>query len=431
MAYNIASGKEEYKSIVQSSVKPHFWLCGTSLRVMTMVYDNNSPQVTINILEIQPDSNNNLIESFSVENLAKFFPKRGPTTISFSPSTYQISVVTPAPSILGILFAMDIRSSKVLLQEEGYNPEKCSSFSPDGSLLVACNGGSRALVWRYTPEQGYTPQRELWFESSWGSDWRGYQLSQLSSMILMLDKNHLEVQHLEGPKPNPLERYEYYARFFNDDTCAVIASRSMSTFTVTNLRKDLSQCVDTKFKICGLAVTGSILLVQGENMVTAWQLTKKGIVDKVPDNRMGDCGGRLWTKPLPPNELSPLSTHGHIWAIKTSQDLIYYYDTVTGVECVPKELPPPMFWNLRSSAPSPLLHPNYHFFYTIDHPTKAQLQSYKAWYWDGWVKYPKGKHQHQFWLPPEWRHHPGSSWIVKVTTLLINRTSHSPVIIKF
>ena len=428
-AYNITSGKEAYRSIVQPSVKRHFWLHGTSLQVMTMVYNDKS-QPTVNILKIQPNSSNNLIESFPVKNLAKLLPKGESTRMTFSPSTYQISAVTPAPSILGILFAFDIRTSKVLLKEEGYDPKMWSCFSPDGSLLVASKVFN-IVVWRYTPKQGYTKQMKLQFQSSWGSDWRGYQLSPLSSMILMLDKTHLEVQHLEGSRPYTGERYEYYVRFFNDDTCAVTASRSGSTVTVTNLQKDLSQCIDTKFKIHGLDVTGNILLVQGKNMVTGWRLTTEGTVDKVLNNRWRDRDGRLWTKPLLQDEHHPVSIHNQIGAIKTSQNLTYYYDIVTGVECNPKKLPPPLLLELESSGPGSISPSNSHFFRTVNHPTETDLRRYKAWYSEGWVKYPEGEHQHQFWLPSEWRHHPGSHWVKDVTTLSLDRTSHSPVVIKF
>ena len=430
-AYDITSGKKAYGSIVQSSVKPHLWLHGTSLQVMAMVYDNNS-QATINILEIQPNSINNLIESFPVNNLIELLPQGTSTRISFSPSTYQVSAVTP---VTGTLFVFDIQSSKVLLQRDGYYPQRGSCFSPDGSLLAAFQPERKVIVWEYMPEQGYTLQTTLPFQDSYKSGLQGSEFSPLSSAILMSSNNHLEVRHLEGPRTNYQERSHCYAIFFNSGTCVVTTSGPGSIFTITNLQNGSSQCIDTKFKIHRLAITGNILLVQGENMVAGWQLITQGTVDKVFDRSRGDCGGKLWTKPVPLSECLWSSTHDHIGAIKISQDLIYYYDIETGVELDPMTVNifPPSWspWKeFKSNGLLSLESPNYDPFPDICYPTEAKEMGYKAWLQEGWVKHHEGE-QHLFWIPPEWRQGwEKSYWIENVTTLVLKFRQRSPAIIK-
>ena len=435
-AYNITSGKEAYRSMVQSLVEPHLWLHYTSLRVM--VYDTNS-QDAINILEVQPNSTNTLIESFPVSNhiqslFTKASPWLRPTRVSFSPSTYQISAVTNQLCFPATLLAFDIQSSKALLQEEDYITSTGSSFSPNGSLLVSSRGQGNVFVWEYAPEQGYTLQTKLLFQEHSQDSLEGYQLSPSSSMILMSSKDHLEVQHLEGPRPNPPEENKHYAIFVNSNTHIITASGSGSTFTITNLEKSSSQCIDTKFKVHGLAVTGNILLVQGEDVVAGWQLTKQGTVDTVLDNKRGEHDGRIWTKQVPSTKHIWLSTYDCIGAIKASQNFIYYYNVETGVELDPITASIPLYslfsWkDFSFYGPWPLSSPYCHLF----HNTYQDILSMdnKPWFHEGWVKHPGGKHQHQFWLPPEWRHDwVGSYWVENVSTLVFEIYKHPPVIIK-
>ena len=431
-AYNITSGTEVHTSRVQSSTKPYLWLHGTSLWVMEMV-DHKNSQTTINIHEIQPNSINNLLESFPVNKLIKPLFWGTSTSVSFSPSTYQISTITAFTSI-GTLRVLDIRSSKPLLQREGCLIASGSCFSPGGSLLVASDWQCNILVWEYTPEQGYTLLRNLPGDTQLTSVIQGYQFSSSSTLLLSFTQS-LEV-HLESLRPNLLEINEYYTGFFNSGTCFITASCFGSTLTSINLQKGSSQCIDTKFKIHGLAITGSILLVQGEDMVVGWKLTIEGIVDKVLDSKSGNCDGRLWTKPMSPDQKLHFSIHNNVVAIKASQDSIYYYDKETGVELAPittsASLCPRPFWeNFKFNQP-----PNSYPFLDINQPLlniTHHSNDNKAWLQEGWVKPPKGEYQHQFWLPPKWRHNwVWSYWIEDdTTTLLLMFAKGPPVIIKF
>jgi len=438
-AYNITSGEEAYSSRVQSSFQPYLWQHNTSLQAMAIVFDD-SFQITINIHEIQPNSINKLIESFPVNNLVRLPPDNRPKRISFSPSTYQISAIAEEHSWFGsTLFAIDIRSSKTLLQEHGYLTESGSCFSPDGSLLVASKRNG-AFVWGYTPEQGYTLQIKLLFLEAYLHHLQGYRFSPSSSTILMSAREHFKVQHLDGPQPNfPVDRH--HAEFFGHGTCVVTASSSESTFTITNLQLNSSQCIDTKSRIQNLIISGNSLLIQGEDVVAGWRLTREGTVDKVLDNRSGECDGRLWTKPLQPKTDLMSLTHDNIGAVEAcqrfprSQEIICFYNRETGVELD----------SMTASVPQLSLFTRSDFFsfgadpndvsnsYDLSEfdPTKDTPPHYEVWFQEGWVKYCKGEHQHKFWLSPEWRRWTSLYWVISVTTLSLEPVGHSPIIIKF
>jgi len=437
-AYSVASGKEAYTSMIQSSVEPYLWPHDTSLWAMTMVYDSDS-QATVNILEIQPNATNNLIESFPINDLIKPHSIRRnlqliPTGISFCPDTYQISAVTPTSYPIGTLFALDIRAPKVLLQEEGYLHDSAVCFSPDGRLLVAAKK-DHVVIWEYMPEKSYTPQMNLlsYNRSFLPNKFLGYHFSPPSSTILISSIIYLEMQHLEGPRPNPPKGKVYYAKFCNSGTCVVTAASSGSTVAIVNLRNGSSQYIDTKFKIHDLVVTRNILLIQGEDMLAGWRLTMEGIVGNILSNGRGNCGDRLWTKPLPLNEYLRFSTNGDIGVIKTSQDLMYY-NMETGEEHNPRTagLPPPSLshWENFESYGRPSIFPTCHYFSKNDQPTYSGDSD--PWLQEGWVKYSEGEHQHQFWLPPEWRHNwHEPHWVENVTTLVLRLRGYPPVIIKF
>ena len=433
-AYNIASGKI-YSSVVQSSVKPHLWLHGTFLWVMAIVYNNDS-QATINILEIQLNSINNLIESFPANNLVELLPRDTHAEISFSPSTYQISAIIPKSEYEGTLVAFDIQSSKVLVEREDYLVQSGSHFSPDGRLLVASDGMEHVFVWEYTPEQGYALWMNLWPKIDPLHYLCGYKSSPSSSMILILSTHHLRVHNLEGPRPNSPKYNRHHVIFLNNPpTCVITASKSGSTFTITNLQNSSSQCIDTKFKIHNLDITYNILLVRGKDVIVAWQLTTEGTVNKVLDNTGGDSDGRLWTKPVLPNVPVELSTCGHVGAIKASQDLIYYYDTETGLELDPITVNTPAYrfsrWEVLGGDKGYSVSSNWDCFPGFEYPTEYHLKSDKAKLHEGWVKYSEGDHQHQFWLPPEWRHlFKRSYWVENVTTVVFDFVDHPTVIIK-
>ena len=464
VTWEVASGKRAPIGRFRSLATPFLWSNNDSLRVMVMQSENNDSddsddsddncdiddndnddgcsRATVDILEVWPSFIDHPIESFSIE----VNPYNTPL-ISFSPSTYRISVTADDED--GTLFAFDIRNSKVLFQKEGHISQ--GHLSPDGSLLAACILGDTS-IWKYTSEQGYVLWRKFSFWDNEGRTLWGHQFSPTSSSILISSDRFLEVRHLRDPQTDPPIQSRYsYDRFSTNGAYVVTASHRGPTITITNLRKNLSQSIHVEFDIRDLALTGNVLLAHGVGVVIGWRLTAEGMVDKVPDDRReGDHDGRLWAMVLPRDRHPSFWVSSNIGAIISSRPFIcydrfdmhlnrsgglwMYYDTETGKEYKPVsvEVPPSSspswkpLYSRRSNFGAQSSFSCHDFVHLEDDPPISM-----PWYAKGWVKYPGGEHRHRFWLPAHWR--PGWSevhWIDDVTTLRLI-TASGLVIIQF
>ena len=432
--YDVTFGEEISINTFLSLTEPCLWPHKNTLLVMVMLGDGS--QAIINILEVYPIFINHPVDSFSIK--LNLYDK--PPTISFSPSTYRISVLTNECSGPDTLFAFDIQNPKVLLEEKDYFTANC--LSPDGSLLVASGMYDGDYIWKYTLEQGYILWRKLPFWGSPGNIPRGFQFSPTSLSMLISRVDSLEVQYLEGPASDhsvtnpPTQASHHYSEFSANGSYVVTAPQSGWIITITNLYKNSSQSISTGFAIRGLALTGNVLLVEGFYELAGWHITAEGMVDGVLDDGREEHDGRLWTK-LVQQSFAQFWVEGRIGVIKVFEDLLYY-DIETGEELdsVPFEVP------LPSSSSWKCLYGHalgfagkysfsYHNFIEFDELPEEGPPVSIAWYEEGWIKYAEGDYQHRFWLPTHWR--PGwdeAHWIDEVTTLWLN-TESGLVIIKF
>jgi len=426
-AYDVASGAKVSTNTLLSFLEPYLWPHGNSLQAFTILGDECS-QIIIGILNIQPTSTNNLIESFPINLPGK------PRAISFSPSTNRVSGITNS----GMLFVFNIQNSAVMLKQNG--PFDVHCLSPDGSLLVASAGCEDIYVWKYDPVgDDYYLLKQSPF---WGEDGpQGYQISPVSSVLISRD-SYLEVQHLGSLATNGPAENTHYDVFSTNGLYVVTASMTTRStvagpIKITNLVKNSSQFICNDSGVEGLALTGSILLVCWFDEIAGWRLTAEGTVDLAPDDGMGVYDGRLWTLPGPEG-LGCFWAEGNIGAIEISRDFVFYYNTETGeeVDLPPLKLPLPPSHSqkyldghgnhLRDQCT--LIYPH---FINHKNPSDSYPPVSIPWYEDGWVKYPEGDYQHRFWLPAHWRpdwHE--AHWLSNITTLRINIES-GLVIIKF
>jgi len=431
VAYDISSQKRTSIDSFLSLVEPYLWPHKNTLRAMA-VLGHKGPQAIINILQIQPAPTNNPIESFSID--LKLFDSPSPPTISFSPSTYQISAITYESAFLGTLFAFDIKSSKALLQE-GYFMANC--LSPDGCFLVASKMTGDTHVWKYTPVYGYF----LWKKFlPWGGECnipQRYQFSPTSSSVLISRGDFLEVKHLEGPATDsPVGGACHCNVLSADGTYVITALEFGSIVTITNLYRNSSQSINAEFEVYGLALTGNILLVEGRYELAGWQLTVEGVVDKILHSRGEGDNNKLWAKTMQ-QDFARFWVDGNIAIVEAFEDL-FYYNTDTGEELDSMSITTPS--PLSPSWKSIYHHGSgfvgqysfsYHDFVECDDPSVDDPPTFIPWYKEGWVKYPGEEYQHRFWLPAhlrfEWHN---ACWLDKVTTLWLDTTS-GLVIIKF
>jgi len=399
--YGVTSGVIESTSTLQSSLQPHLWSHSNSLWAMVALKEEGS-QTIINILEIWPIPTSNPIKSFSINlNLQNELP-----IISFSPATYRISALSTGKHPQALL-VFDIQSSKVLLQKmDSGCVTNC--LSPDGSSLVASSWKSYIYVWKYTSEQNYLIWAEFPFWGSSPTDPRGYQFSPGSLSMLISRDSFLEVQHLDNPETDwPMGRAQYGV-FSTDGIYVVTASYDGQIITITNLYEQSSQSINTSFGICGLSITGNILLVVGDNEIVGWRLPVEGEVDEVSDDGEEDCENSIWTKTTSyPCVWFPVE--GNIGVVKLSNEHYFYYNTETGEDLgsILAGVPPPSSsWqalyqgNSKFSGDYPS---SYQDFVIYDNDSEDDPSTSMPWYQGGWVMYPEGEHQHKLWLPNHWR----------------------------
>ena len=445
IVYDIVSGKEVFSRRFPSSAEPYLWLHGNSLQVMAISCTKDFGDFIIKIFNIWPPSNDGVTGSFPVK--LNFLPQ----TVPFSPSTYKICITTHL-----MLLAIDIQSSKTVLREKGYFGKAC--FSPDGSLLAAYRMNYGTCVWKYTSEQGYVPWREFPSWTTTGGHQRSYQFSPTSSSILIPKVYFLEVQHFNIAIDPPTKSANHYDDFSTNGTYMVATPEFGSTVTITNLDRNSSQLLDTRFRVGGLALTGNILLVGGTDKFVVWRLTAEGMIDGIFDSRREGNDGRLWTKMLDGSDVWVGTTDCGIGVIELSKgptgppkDHIFF-DTETG-----KELESMPFNAIKFNQPQhrkyicggsnpdrfdrqarPMYSLSNRKFLEHDtlsarynNPLDDSPQVPVPWYREGWVKFPEGEHRHRFWLPAHWRPHWKDARWFDGSMVLRLETDSGLVIIKF
>jgi len=430
--YDIDLGVKVSTGTLQSLFKPHLWSHNNTLQVMTILSSEDSLAI-VNILEIWPTFINAPTKSFSIIlNLSPILLH----TISFSPAVYRISAISNELNLQAIVI-LDMQSSKVLLVEEGHFTSTC--FSPDGSLVLASTSSSDTNIWKYCSEEGYT----LWMRypdwSNFLSDRQYYQLfSPTLSSVLISRSLCFEVKQLDISSTPHRNRYWHYEQFSTYGTYVVTAPDGGEIVTITNLKEIYSQSIEPGFSIYGLLLTGNVLFVFGHDKFAGWHLTEEGMIDNASGNGVSDEDGRLWTISTP--GWSPkFWNDGVTGAVCSSAQYILCFNVETGekFDFVPDEVPS-LFgnsWGGFDSGPGnfegQFRYFNYCRFSLHNSPPKDNLPINIPQYTDGWVKYPKGKHQHKLWLPTHWRSDQhGAHWLNNVTTLRLDTTS-GLVIIKF
>ena len=424
---DVALGTMVSPGTLQSFHKPHLWPHDKLLRALTML---DCGHICFEIYEIGPTLLR--IKMFSITLPTNSTPK----TISFSPTTNHVSIVTNKH----VHFVFSDQNSEVLLERVHFS-ENC--FSPDGSLVAAFEKGA-IHVWRYEFDC-YTLWRRVPFWSSLGDLIQGFQFSPTSPSVLISREDFLEVVHLGGPEADyPTKPTPQYGKISTDGTYIVTADKDGTTIRVTNFCSQIpSWSIHPNSHICGLALTGNILLMRGRDKVSAWRLTAEGAVEGALGNQVVPLGGKrklradehheIWSSKLPVFSTVKALVTGETGIIQFDKDHSIYYNTNTG-ECgksVPGQAPTPSTsWHNLSDL-SFHTHLSYHRFHVHNNPPEDNQPVSIPSYREGWVKYPEGEHPHQFWLPPFWMTHCGDNvfWLNDITTLWLH--GNEPVVIKF
>jgi len=397
--YDVASGTTIMSGHISSSGYSYIWTHNKSMRIM--VQDKTT---TIYVFEIGPDRALTKIGSFSIQ-LEDY------RIDSFSPTTHRISVsVIGKPRQLVIL---DIRNSGRLLVKKGFSWSH--SFSSDGGRFAASLYGG-FHIWNYDGSC-YIPWRQFPFSSDRAL------FSPTLPLILVNCSSTLRLLRLDTPSIAPATRIPQLD-IFRSGAHIAIAHYQGKTITITNLLSQIpSQFIDTDFKISGLGVTGSVLIVRGPKVVVAWLLTEEGWVRNTLGNRRASRGDSIWSMSLSPHFEPKFSVEGETGIIKSGKTL-HIYNSKTGEILEPvEELP-------RCSGPWYSFNDNLQARCNTSVQKAPPKDNRKPLFVKEWLKDHQGKWL--LWQPIEWQSNRKRSieWVPDISTLKFKSRYENLVIIK-
>jgi WD40 repeat protein len=419
--YTVTSGVIVFSGELQAGNKPYLWAHGKHFQIATMTGDNKGNTI-------------DLIEAGVTLNKIKSFPLKFHSTFGpFSPSTHQISILTPES--LGHnpgLLILDIHTSRILLQREGFYQHL--TFSHDGSLFAAFTR-DHLFLWKFS-SSGYIQWRKVeqsplkvQFSPTLSSIF-GYGGPLL--YILPLDDSPT----VPATEPAMVVHSQPLDAFSPHGTFIITTHYQQSTITITNLNSLRPfQFIDTDLIISEIVLTGNVLLVKSSDAIVGWLLSEEGVVDGILGNSRADQNDSLW-KILPQDKLLPQQQSGdrlefavkdEIAAITYNGIAVHAYHTRTG----------------EVIGSSDVSDYSFQTWYRFNHPLKqndCSLYHHKCnelvksnWpvsqstLQEGWVKDPVGKYR--LWLHAHWRSAGNEvDWLNKVTTLRIRDSSELVVI---
>ena len=420
---DVALGTMVSPGLLQSLHKPYLWPHDKLLQILT-TSGRGCIEFNIYVTGSPLSRTISRARSFSIR-LPHHSNPQTISSISFSPTTGQISFVTNKHALL----VFHVKNSKVLLEEAGNFHGNC--FSPDGSLLVSSQS-NHIHVWQ-NEHNHYSPWRKVPFQGSSGDPPQDLQFSPTSLSVLISREGFLEVVHLDDPEANPPKPPPcQYAKISTNGAYIVTADWGRSTITITNLHSQIpSWFINIDSQIYGLALTGNILLVKEEYGFIAWRLTAEGAVEGFLGNEAARWCHGIWHCRGLMHGLVEFLVTGDTGIIRYNKNHLFYYNTVTGCEFAPIQVPTSstLWHNLTDSGFYTHLH--YHSFCEHNNPLEHNQLSSIPSYKEGWVKYPEGKHPHKFWLPAHWMANCGHNayWLSDITTLWLH--GRELVVIKF
>ena len=388
--FNVVLGTEQSSITSCSRFQPHVWAHGKSFRVMTTRRrtDICRADCTIDIFEVGPALTK--IESFDVqlgENDQDIGWEADWWIESFSPTTYRISLLGLSQARLLVL---DIRDSGRLLDEpQKFDPRCC--FSPDGGFFAAYQI-STVHIWKYDGSS-YVAWRKLPIPG----DSHSLLFSPTSSSVLGALWDIIKVWHLDDLSVPPASHGKQLGVFSRSGAYLVTTSNRGNTITITDvLSRTPLQLIHTGIEICGLELTGNVLLVVGSEVAVAWLLTEEGLVNGVFGDRVAGPGDSIWTVPASPFWLFLFEGET---AVIRSGDARHVYNTRTGETL---ELAPTTPDRGKYRLLVDVLIAQSHLYGGSMGSTPLRDG------WDplrnmtkGWVKDRGGRHL--LWLPVEWR----------------------------
>ena len=416
--HDLASGTTTYSGEFLSTSNPYLWADKRSFWIITTAQTNRYDHTLVEVLEVEQT----LAKSHSFIFPWGTMPQ--PTlNISYSPSTCHFAISTDST----LYIVKDWISNSCLSESESISFHR---FSSDGSLFAAAMG-ERIRIWNCA-SHGYMQWKELWCPSQTDSflQFSPNQLSILSSF-----GNILHGWRLHDLPATPETGRQQYAGLSLSGNHIATAYQSETTITITDLHsRATSQLIDTDVKIRGLALTGSVLLVFGLEIVVAWRLTEEGLVGGVVGGRRASRSDSIWAVPSLYSAFRPeFKVEGHLGMIAPDGKGFppyFIYHTGTGETFHPDRVPQRFRfsnpWKPSNGLYSSKDHLGFHDLSQHDAPPEGSWHISGIAVREGWVKDPNGRHR--LWVPVElrvdwdlmdWRHDTTTQCLLGGQTIFI------------
>ena len=229
--------------------------------------------------------------------------KSPPTPNGFNPSNKYLFI--PSPSRLAFILdqavlVWDVQNSKPLLNSVDITMPSKMSFSSDGCFFICKTKGLEIYLWKESPT-GYILYKK--FQSE------GYGLlAPTGQSIIVFYASTLElwctIDLTTSPSNALVQTHQPSSHFvlgFSPDRSLVGSARSRgNTATVLNLKSGVTQLiVDTGMEIYGLGVTGSTIIVVGNEKIITWNLPVGNCIPNVRANTSDSVQTTTFNHSLP------------------------------------------------------------------------------------------------------------------------------------
>ena len=267
--YNLITGTHIYShEISEGCIAPPIWTCGDHFRFVTV------RPGSITIWQAGFTSTDTLAE---VESLPVTNDVCRSGEFLFLPALSLLAFV-----LEGTVLVWDAPNSRFLLDFVCGDSPSEMSFSSNGRFF-ACQATNKDIcIWKDSPT-GYVLLQKL--EPKIDQFLRP-QLSPNGELIILYDNSTTQLWPTEGPALSasitPALAYRFIMEFSPDNSLAVVARPDGFMVRVLDLTSgDPVLMIDTGMKIVGFCITGSAIVVVGQEEVFSWNLPPRGHASSV------------------------------------------------------------------------------------------------------------------------------------------------------
>ena len=261
--HDLSTTRTHFYPIPEGRVIPPIWTHGEFLRFATAKPES----ITVWQVEFTMTHPPEAVESFPAPDGIAITVKGGYPSLLFLPSPSRLEIALKDSHSV-----WDVRDSKLLLKTDFTSYS--SSFSSDGRFFAYTSIYNEVYLWKESPA-GYVLHQKF-------STFRQQPKPRLSpngEYILVSLRSKIHLRHTKYPilPDHPLQHVSSYGFdlvFSPDDLSATFASLWGKTVTVLDLRSgDPQLVIDTDMEVTSLGVTGSAIVVVGQDEVGSWSLT--------------------------------------------------------------------------------------------------------------------------------------------------------------